>query len=484
MGAGSSITTCNGNLNTAHGKIDLSNYPNCISYLPTTNYIGVDTLCIITCKNGICDIVKIIVNVKPKTDTLNVTVEQDSIVIICVPKLSDMGVGSTITTCFGSSITAHGLFDFSNYPGCIKYIPNNGYFGIDSTCIITCNNGKCDTTILILKIREKLKASIDINSAVKCKGDSSGFATIKIVGGVPPFTINWNTLTTPNSLTAANLKAGNYQVLIVDSIGRQIILNITISQPDSNLIGSYEVKDVRCFGQANGIINTTIKGGKRPYNYLWSNAATTNNISNLMIGKYNLTVLDSNGCKLVISSEINQPSQINVTKQEITDVICKDEFKGSILPTVIGGLQPYNYLWSRGDTTLNLLKAQGGKYNLIVKDSNNCVENFDFEISYQIENCKDNLIIPQGVTPNGDGVNDFFVINGIELYPNNVLRIYNRWGTLVFDANKYENNWNGQTNEGIIVDQQDGNLPTGTYFYVLELEPGRKPITGYVYLSK
>jgi gliding motility-associated-like protein len=82
---------------------------------------------------------------------------------------------------------------------------------------------------------------------------------------------------------------------------------------------------------------------------------------------------------------------------------------------------------------------------------------FDFEINYQIENCKDNLIIPQGVTPNGDGVNDFFVINGIELYPNNVLRIYNRWGTLVFDANKYENNWNGQTNEGIILDQQDGN---------------------------
>ena len=60
--------------------------------------------------------------------------------------------------------------------------------------------------------------------------------------------------------------------------------------------------------------------------------------------------------------------------------------------------------------------------------------------------------------------------------------------TIVFSANGVnggtENNWNGQTNEGIIVDQQDGNLPTGTYFYVLELEPGRKPITGYVYLSK
>ena len=68
--------------------------------------------------------------------------------------------------------------------------------------------------------------------------------------------------------------------------------------------------------------------------------------------------------------------------------------------------------------------------------------------------------IYNGFSPNGDGVNDNFVIEGIESYPNNSLKIYSRWGTEVFTVKGYKNDWQGTWN--------GTNLPDGTYFYIFD----------------
>ena len=75
--------------------------------------------------------------------------------------------------------------------------------------------------------------------------------------------------------------------------------------------------------------------------------------------------------------------------------------------------------------------------------------------------CSD-LIIYTGFSPNGDGVNDLFYIEGVENYPNNELNIFNRWGNEVYFAEGYLNTWDGVW-EGKV-------LPDGTYFYVFEYE--------------
>ena len=67
-------------------------------------------------------------------------------------------------------------------------------------------------------------------------------------------------------------------------------------------------------------------------------------------------------------------------------------------------------------------------------------------------------------TPNNDGVNDFFVIRGIENYPDHKLTVINRWGDTVFESLEYENDWDGTYN--------GGPLPAGTYLYVLVIEDG------------
>ncbi len=86
----------------------------------------------------------------------------------------------------------------------------------------------------------------------------------------------------------------------------------------------------------------------------------------------------------------------------------------------------------------------------------------------------DSLCIFNGFSPNGDGVNDTWVIKGIENYPNNNVQVINRWGNLVFEMDGYRGTWDGTWN-GV-------SLPSGTYFYIVDLGDGRV-FNGYLQIN-
>jgi len=89
------------------------------------------------------------------------------------------------------------------------------------------------------------------------------------------------------------------------------------------------------------------------------------------------------------------------------------------------------------------------------------------------------VFVPESFSPNGDGVNDRFIIPGIEGYPANRITIFNRWGAKLYDASGYDNRsvvWDGSTDQG--------EAPAGTYFYVLELGSGKDALTGFIYLNR
>ncbi|AUC75560.1 carboxypeptidase regulatory-like domain-containing protein [Olleya sp. Bg11-27] len=101
---------------------------------------------------------------------------------------------------------------------------------------------------------------------------------------------------------------------------------------------------------------------------------------------------------------------------------------------------------------------------------------------------EDNLEIFNAVTPNGDGDNDVFVIRNIELYPENTVKIYNRWGVVVYETSGYGSNGNyfdGRSNGRVNV-QEDELLPVGTYFYIIEytVEGDTKSRAGYLYIQR
>ncbi|MDX9748715.1 MAG: gliding motility-associated C-terminal domain-containing protein [Paludibacter sp.] len=92
------------------------------------------------------------------------------------------------------------------------------------------------------------------------------------------------------------------------------------------------------------------------------------------------------------------------------------------------------------------------------------------------------FFIPEGFSPNGDGINDLFVIRGIHRYPANTFVIYNRWGNKVFEASPYQNTWDGRSMFGLRVGGDE--LPVGTYFYVLDLKDGSAIYKGTIYLNR
>jgi len=93
------------------------------------------------------------------------------------------------------------------------------------------------------------------------------------------------------------------------------------------------------------------------------------------------------------------------------------------------------------------------------------------------------------ITPNGDGVHDVLEIRGLSNYPNNTVRIYNRWGVMVFQTKSYNTNGNvfDGTSQGRVTVDQDNKLPVGTYFYVIDYQDNggsTKQLTGYIYINR
>jgi len=101
----------------------------------------------------------------------------------------------------------------------------------------------------------------------------------------------------------------------------------------------------------------------------------------------------------------------------------------------------------------------------------------------------DQIEIFNVITPNGDGIHDVLTISGLESYPDNTLRIYNRWGVLVYTTNAYntEGNVFDGTSTGRVTVQVDNKLPVGTYFYILDYQDENgngQTRSGYIYLNR
>jgi gliding motility-associated-like protein len=146
---------------------------------------------------------------------------------------------------------------------------------------------------------------------------------------------------------------------------------------------------------------------------------------------------------------------------------CSDD---TVLIAVVatGGFGDLSYLWSTG-ATLPAIWVSGlsnGLYPVTVSDE--CGKTVSEGV---VVNAGCEIIIPNVFSPNGDGLNDFFFVEGIT-GTNNTVKIFNRWGRIVFEARNYNNNWNG------------GEVSDGTYFYEIIVEGVEKPYTGHLTILK
>jgi gliding motility-associated-like protein len=179
-----------------------------------------------------------------------------------------------------------------------------------------------------------------------------------------------------STITASNLKAGNYTVTVSDAAGCTKTVNVTITEP-APIVITITKKDVACKGDLTGSATASASGGIPPYTYAWltSPIQSTATISNLSPGTYSVAVFDSAGCFKAGSVTISEPAtKFTASITDQVNVLCASSTTGSITVAGSGGTSPYQYNINGGafqaSGTFNNLTA--GPYTIIVKDANDC----------------------------------------------------------------------------------------------------------------
>jgi gliding motility-associated-like protein len=223
---------------------------------------------------------------------------------------------------------------------------------------------------------------------------SNGAVNIALNGGVAPYRFSW---TGPSPFTAttediSNLgTAGQYCVTVTDNAGCTATMCASIVQ---RLKVNPTITEA-CFGQNTGGVNLQVTGGVGPYTYRWSsNNATTQNITNIAAGNYNVTVTDSQNNTVTGNALVPALTEIKIGKT-ITDVNTPGGTNGGVTLTVTGGKPGYTYRWNNNSTAASLSGLVVGDYCVTVTDLAGCTATGCFKI--------DLVTVPLSVSPDITG---------------------------------------------------------------------------------
>jgi gliding motility-associated-like protein len=249
--------------------------------------------------------------------------------------------------------------------------------GVYSVTITDINGCPFDTTFTLSNQGAPTVSATVIDPS--CPSGNDGSISLTLSGGTGPFTYSWSNGGT--TATINGLWAATYTVTITDqATGCTTNESYTLTSP-SGFSGFVDLTHVSCGGANDGAIDLTISGGTPPYNYLWTPGnLTTEDLSNLGPGTYNLTFSDDNGCSFNGSFTITAPPTLNITETQV-DVSCNGADDGSIDISVSGGTPGFTYLWQpNGETTQDLSGLAPGTYEVVVSDAAGCSDSLEVDI--------------------------------------------------------------------------------------------------------
>jgi PKD repeat protein len=256
--------------------------------------------------------------------------------------------------------------------GGYTYLWGNGQTGTTATGLaagshtVTVTSGGCTRTA-VATVGNVGGPTVNVGNifATTC-GQSNGAAGVTSSGGTAPYTYLWSNGTTTNAIN--NVASGSYNVTVTDAAGCQAISSVSIGA-SSNPTATATNTAATC-GQSNGSATAAVSGGTAPYGYLWSNGQTTATTTGLGTGSFTVTVTDAAGCTTTASTTVagtNAPSATTTT----TTASCNTN-SGSATVVATGGIAPYSYLWSNGQTSDVASGVAAGTYTVTVTDAAGC----------------------------------------------------------------------------------------------------------------
>lgn len=414
----------------------------------------------------------------------------DSVNIASPPPVDTSALTSTTTTCFGDNDGSATVLGVGGNGGPYTYMWSNG------STTTTVSNLTPDTYTVIIKDRLGCSGvfSVDVmqpdsiivtqdttaTKAITCFGNDDGVLGVTVTGGNPGLlSFNWleGGVTPAGSKQVQDmLSAGSYDVLVTDVRGcTGSLLGLTLANPPA-VLGDYNRwEPIRCNGEETIFSVATIAGGSGgPYRYSVDNGVPleANATISLGGGEHVITYFDNLGCSFNDTINIDEPSPITVifTPDEV-EVELGDEY---ILNPILN-IVPDSFIWNpssilrQNGTLLNdtVYTFESEVLKLTVIDANGCTGSGEIVINIDANR---NIYVPNAFKPgNSDGTNDFFNVfrgKGVELI--NYLRVYDRWGTLMYEQDNFlpeedfqpSTGWDGRYNGKFV--------NPGVYIYILE----------------
>lgn len=263
---------------------------------------------------------------------------------------------------------------------------NNIQPGITYTITVMDNNAcSVSTTYLINPVPALSLNAVNVVNISCNNGPCDGFAEFTIAGGAPSYTFNILGPPAPpgnyypqwNMFSATNLCAGNYTLVVTDSLGCTDSSAFVIAQPPVLNIDSVIVTNVLCNGNCNGTVFIYAVGGVAPLTYSLNGGMPQVNpaVGALCAGTYTVVVSDANGCSVTSYAYLTQPTILTLPAATYTNPTCLGITDGTITVAAAGGTPNYLYALYPG----NVVNANGvytnlpaGTYTVIASDTYNC----------------------------------------------------------------------------------------------------------------
>ena len=294
---------------------------------------------------------------------------------------------------------------------------------------------------------------------------------------------------------ASNLAAGLYSVIATDMVSgcadtTQVSIEIeqmAIPNPAIEILSMV----TSCISN-NGAVSASVDGITRDYIFDWYIGTAEKNspdftgeiYDSLAVGPYSVIATSRiTGCKSpLVTAQITDDPKYPDFSITTVPTSCRENSNepstGFAALFMTNSVDTDSIIWTmNGNVVATGPIATGldaGIYEVTVISTLGCERTKPFEVKTEIHPFN-------GVSRNNDGQNDIFHINCIESFPSNLVKIYNRAGTMVYEAEGYDNNgtyFDGQSNRGVSI--MGTELPGGTYFYIIDKRDGSKPIAGYL----